>query len=124
MRVETSRLNWMKHNQHQLRVDSYAGLMDYLNKRKGDETVVGKMVILPSTFVGSDRYFLQNYNDAMAIVGEFGKPDFFITFTCNSMWPEITAALLTNQSPCDRPDIVFRVFNLKFRHLLHKTIIP
>ncbi len=55
--------------------------MDYLNKRKGDETVVGKMVILPSTFVGSDRYFLH----AMAIVGEFGKPDFFVTFTCYSM---------------------------------------
>jgi hypothetical protein len=81
VRVETSRLNWVKHNQYQLRVDSYTGLMDYLNKRKGDETVVGKMVILPSTFVGSDRYFLH----AMAIVGEFGKPDFFVTFTCYSM---------------------------------------
>ena len=41
------------------------------------------MVILPSSFRGSPRVLLQNYQDAMAIVAKYGKPDLFITFTCN-----------------------------------------
>jgi len=44
---------------------------------------IGKMVILPSTFIGSPRNMLQNYQDVMAIVARYGKPDIFITMTCN-----------------------------------------
>jgi len=50
---------------------------------------IGKMIILPSTFIGSPRNMLQNYQDAMAIVSKFGKPDLFITMTCNPKWREI-----------------------------------
>jgi hypothetical protein len=50
---------------------------------------VGKMVILPSTFIGSPRNMMQNYQDAMAIVSKFGKPDLFIIMTCNPKWREI-----------------------------------
>lgn len=34
------------------------------------------------------------YQDAMAIVREKGKPDLFVTFTCNPNWPEIVEELL------------------------------
>ena len=52
----------------------------------------------------------QNYQDAMSIVRKFGKPDLFVTFTCNPKWREIFASLLYGQKPQDRPDIVARVF--------------
>ena len=54
----------------------------------------------------------------MAIVYRYGKPDLFITFTCNPQWPEITQSLLSNQSPADRPDIVARVFKLRLKAFL------
>ena len=47
-----------------------------------------------------------------------GKPDLFITFTCNPQWPEILAALQPGQIPADRPDIVARVFKLKLEEFL------
>jgi hypothetical protein len=55
----------------------------------------------------------QRYQDAMAIVRKFGKPDLFITMTCNPHWLEIAAELLAGQKAEDRPDIVARVFKLK-----------
>ena len=50
---------------------------------------LGTPVVLPSTFNGSPRNMAQNYQDAMAIVRNFGFPDFFITMTANPDWPEI-----------------------------------
>src|ERR1700761_1997770 len=47
-----------------------------------------------------------------------GKPDLFITMTCNPYWPEITRELLPGQLAEDRPDIVARVFKLKFDEFL------
>jgi hypothetical protein len=47
------------------------------------------MVVLPATFAGSPRDMNQLYQDSMALVRKFGKPDLFITMTCNSNWPEI-----------------------------------
>lgn len=59
----------------------------------------------------------QNYQDAMSIVRKHGKPDLFVTFTCNPKWKEITQALGKNQTHQDRPDIVSRVFKLKLKRL-------
>ena len=54
----------------------------------------------------------------MGIVHHYGKPDLFITFTCNPRWKEITDELLENQTASDRPDLVARVFKLKLQSLL------
>lgn len=56
---------------------------------------------------------LQNYQDAMAIVRKFVKPDLFTTMACNPNWHEIQGNVLQGQIASDRPDIVSRVFNLK-----------
>ena len=53
------------------------------------------------------------YEYAMAIVNKKGKPDIFLTMTCNSNWTEIQENLLLGQQPSDRPDLVARVFHLK-----------
>jgi Helitron helicase-like domain at N-terminus len=55
----------------------------------------------------------RRYMDEMALVREYGKPDMFLTMTCNSNWDEICAELLDGQSPSDRPDLVARLFKAK-----------
>ena len=60
------------------------------------------------------------YQNAMAIVRHFGKPDFFITFTCNPQWKEITDELLEYQTPADHPDLVSRVFKIEVAPLFFK----
>nr|XP_040245211.1 uncharacterized protein LOC120964526 [Aegilops tauschii subsp. strangulata] len=52
----------------------------------------------------------KRHMDAMAIVHTYGKPDIFLTMTCNPKWEEITNELLPGQTAQDRPDIVARVF--------------
>jgi hypothetical protein len=81
---------------------------------------IGKPVIrLPSSFVGSARFYQQLYMDAMALPKKFGKPDLFITFTCNPTWPEIVDAIPAGSHWKFHPDIVSRVFMLKLRSLIH-----
>jgi hypothetical protein len=58
------------------------------------------------------------YHDAMALRNEIGEPGYFITMTTNPKWPEILAQLKPWETPQDRPDIIARVFNLKFQELL------
>nr|XP_016470854.1 PREDICTED: uncharacterized protein LOC107793057 [Nicotiana tabacum] len=66
------------------------------------------------------------YMDAMALVQRFGKPDLFITMTCNADWAEIQENLHEGQLPQDRPDLVTRVFRAKLQDLkdqiFHKQI--
>ena len=60
----------------------------------------------------------RRYQDAMAAVRAYGKPDVFVTFTCNPAWPEVQRALGPGQKPEDRPDLVARVFRIKLRALM------
>ena len=62
------------------------------------------------THTGSPRQMQQTYQDAMALVTKFGKPEFFLTMTCNPRWPDITNNLRRGQTPLDAPHLVSRVF--------------
>jgi ATP-dependent DNA helicase PIF1 len=55
--------------------------------------------------------------DAMALVQKYGKPDIFLTMTCNLNWDEITQNLYPGQSAQDRPDLVVHVFRAKLEEL-------
>jgi hypothetical protein len=80
--VEQTRLNYLRYNQKQIRADLYNGLQDAMHS--GDSTTnVGQRIILPSSFTGGPRQMHKLYQDGMAIVRVFGKPDLFITITCN-----------------------------------------
>jgi hypothetical protein len=52
----------------------------------------------------------QLYQDSMAIVRQYGKPDLFITMTYNPKWEEIVSALKLGGIANDRPNLVTRVF--------------
>ena len=119
-KIEFDRLQYIRHNQTRLHAELYQGLADAI--QTADENIdglqIGKKVILPSSFTAGPRYQHQLYQDAMAIVQCYGKPDFFITFTCNPRWQEITDELLPQQTAVNHPDSVARVFKLKLHLLL------
>ncbi|CAL8129145.1 unnamed protein product [Orchesella dallaii] len=126
LKVEGGRLHFMSQakSQQQLRVDKYLGLMDFVNAQAEQRQLkAGRVVILPSSFTGSKRNLQQNYQDAMTMVSVFGKPDLFITFTCNPKWREIQEQLKPGETALDRPDIVATVFRLKFKELLHDITV-
>ena len=89
-KVEQQRLNYIKLNQQKIRVDLYRGLADAVSAGDTNPTEVGRRVILPSSFTGSPRQMFELYQDSMSIVRKYGKPDLFITFTCNPKWEEIS----------------------------------
>ena len=70
---------------------------------------VGQRKFIPSSVPDTRRFMERKYDDAMGVVARFGKPDLFITFTCNTNWREIQEALLPGQKPEHRPDIVNKV---------------
>ncbi|CAG7824648.1 unnamed protein product, partial [Allacma fusca] len=118
-KAEANRLYWLRSHQKDLRVEMYTGLLDHMENRANSEGIkAGKAVILPSSFMGSPRNMQQLYQDAMAIVRKYGKPDLFMTMTTNPNWREILDNLLPGQKVADRPDLVARVFNMKVKELL------
>jgi hypothetical protein len=118
-KMETSRLNFIFHNQKKLRADTYENFRDQvLSSDNTDVNNIGQRVILPATFIGGPRYMNEKQADAMAKVRKFGKPCLFLTMTTNPKWPEITSHLRNNEKAEDRPDLVARVFCLKYKLLL------
>lgn len=117
-KMENQRLNYIGHNQESLRRDLRNNLQGAAEVDDCDPSALGRKVLLPSSFIGSPRHMTQLYRDAMSIVRHFGKPDLFVTFTCNLSWPEIQRELLFGQTANDRPDLCSRVFNLKLKCLL------
>lgn len=121
-KIEKERLNFCLMQQHELRAELYQGLADAVSFGDANGATVGRKIILPSSFSGSPRCMHQLYQDVMSIVRKFGKPDLFITFTCNPNWPEFKSALFNGQSPADRPDLTARVFHQKLKELLNDIV--
>ena len=126
--AESNRLQWVRTHQAKLRAECYNGLQDAIGTGvEEDAQRLGRQIILPSSIPGTPRYMKQLYQDAMAICRHYGRPDFFITFTCNPKWDEITSNIPAGSTAADRPDIVSRVFNLKLKalidDLLHKYVL-
>ncbi|UYV67927.1 hypothetical protein LAZ67_5002522 [Cordylochernes scorpioides] len=81
VKIEANRLNYVRMNQKDLRVEDYCVVQQHLENRAIQNGIpIGKMVILPSSFEGSPRNMQQRYQDAMAIVEKHGKPDLFYLF--------------------------------------------
>lgn len=119
VKIETERLNFIRFNQTKLRSEEYIHLRDAINL-DGDAAAanIGRLTILPATYVGSPRHMHEYAQDAMTYVRHYGRPDLFITFTCNPKWPEITQLLLPGQTSSDRHDITARVFKQKLKTIM------
>uniref|UniRef100_A0A6N2MFD4 ATP-dependent DNA helicase n=1 Tax=Salix viminalis TaxID=40686 RepID=A0A6N2MFD4_SALVM len=117
--IEEDRLDYIRMNQNDLRSDLYQNISEAVLKGDVEGSSIGK-IILPSSFTGGPRYMINNYQDAMAICRAYGNPDLFITFTCNTKWPEIERELDKSRAykPEDKPDIITRVFRTKLLDML------
>ncbi|XP_057718201.1 uncharacterized protein LOC130932800 [Arachis stenosperma] len=122
VKMETGKLRWVRQRQKELRAELYQGLQDALHTGENNAENVGRRTILPSSFVGSRRDMTQRYEDGMAIVLKEGKPDIFLTMTCNPSWSEIASELSPTQTPQDCPDLTTRIFRAKFEQLKQDVI--
>jgi hypothetical protein len=79
-------------------------------------------MLLPSSFVGSAKWYHMLYLDSLTLPQRYHAPDLFLTFTCNPKWIEIERELPSGHSHLDHPDIVARVFWLKFKALMKDIV--
>ncbi|XP_076037203.1 uncharacterized protein LOC143022743 [Oratosquilla oratoria] len=116
VKAEANRLSFIEMNQKEIRKER----ADIL--RGEDSQSSGQRVIIPASFVGGPRYMKERQQDALAFVTSYGSPDFFITFTMNPQWKELQEAIACTSKgsvqPCDRPDLVSRIFKLKVDALM------
>ncbi|KAL7588139.1 hypothetical protein Lser_V15G39993 [Lactuca serriola] len=115
--IEADRLQFILNNQEHLRSDYLSGLYDALSKGDRENKFVGKRVFLPASFIGGPRYMYSHYQDALSICRVYGNPQYFITFTCNVKWPEITRYMETysQRDVHSRADVIARVFEMKVK---------
>ena len=126
-KIEQERLNYIRSEtgQNKIRAEIYKNVKDYIYENvndKNDFSCFGKRIILPSTFPGGPRHMHKLYQNAMALIRRYGKPDLFLTVTCNINWKEIQENLEVGESAFNRPDLCARVFKLKLKELMDDII--
>ncbi|GMF29926.1 unnamed protein product [Phytophthora fragariaefolia] len=98
--------------------DRATGTLVHPDRGSGYEHVliqIGKRIVLPDSPSGGPRNMYKHYQESMVTVREYGKPDAFITMTCNPKWVEIIVLLPDEQTAQDRSDILARVWQLKLK---------
>jgi len=88
----------------------------------GNVADASQPTILPSSFVGSAKWYHMLYLDALTLPQRYHCPDLFVTFTCNPKWPEIQREIPRGNDTRDHPDIVARVFWLKFKSMMEDIL--
>ncbi len=75
--MEAERLSYLLQNQQNLRAESYKALRELLGDSGGpnDESEAvrfGRLVVLPSTYIGGERYMRQKMHDIIATSNKMG----------------------------------------------------
>ncbi|KAK9689010.1 hypothetical protein RND81_09G027900 [Saponaria officinalis] len=122
VKIENTRLDFFRKNQDTTRAELYQGILDTLESGENCAENVGRRVILPPTFLGGPRDMKKRYLNAMSLVQKYGKPDLFITMTCNAAWPEIKEQLSASEEAQNRPQLVARAFRAKLLSLKKKIM--
>ncbi|KAK9688716.1 hypothetical protein RND81_09G006000 [Saponaria officinalis] len=122
VKIENTRLDFFRKNQDTIRAELYQGLLDTVEAGENCAANIGRRVILPPTYIGGPRDMRKRYLNAMDLVQRYGKPNLFVTMTCNVNWPEIKEQLAPGEEAQNRPDLVSRVFRAKLLVLKKKII--
>lgn len=89
VKIETSRLDFHRYKQEEIRTEALQGVLDSVSMGETIGGNIGRRIVLPASFIGGPRDMRRRYLDAMALVQKYGKPDLFLTMTCNPNWQEI-----------------------------------
>ena len=115
------------YNQNQSRIHIRTARVRQLQDAENPPDQVGVRRVLTKANTGSPKWFQACRHDAMAVVKELGKPDLFVTMTCNPDWPEIASLTLkpglTSAEKRHRIDIQSRVFNAKLSELKSEILV-
>jgi hypothetical protein len=124
VKVEFMRLDWYLLPKHQkiIQAELYCGIVSMLKAGEARASEVGRLIVLPRKFNGGEHDVQARFLDAMTLVQQFGKPDYFFTMTCNPYWEEVSRELFLGQTPQDHPELVARVYRSKL-HNLHDHLI-
>ena len=117
--AEAQRIKYIKSNQTVLQAGSYHAVRQAV---ASDEVGASGAMVVPATFTGRQQWYNKYYQNAMALVRNYDKPDFFITMTLDVNCPEVQQHLMPGQNPYDRPDILCRAFELKQKHLIDMIV--
>ena len=99
-----------------MHAEVYSGAKDVINKSDGgDLRNVRKRIILPSSFIGEDRYMHQEYLDSVGLYQHYSHPHGFATMIGNPNWYEIKENLKDRETALD---MVACVFKLKKQQLI------
>ncbi|GAA0150256.1 hypothetical protein LIER_37088 [Lithospermum erythrorhizon] len=116
------RLDFLKNNQKKLIREYYQGVVDSVVSGLLTKGKIGTRVYLPATFIGGPRDMRHRYLDCVALVQEFGRPDLFVTMTCNPNWLEIKELLKPGEEAQNRPNLLARVLKAKLSILNDKIM--
>ncbi|GKB02441.1 DNA helicase, partial [Tanacetum coccineum] len=100
--IEQNRIDYIREHQNDIRNEYLSGIYDAINR-------------------GDNQGWSYHYLDALAICRVHGNLSYFITFTCNVKWPEITEYMsqFPLLSTTDRADVVDRVFEMKIHQFVN-----
>ena len=132
--LHESRFKYAGRLQHQFLLDLFTSIeenrLDFIAKTvnqriadrieisqaaEGDTTAHPGRVYLPDSFTNSPRQMRRLIDDGLATVSQMGKPTFFITITCNPLWPEFLQITTPTYNPADDPIAVCRIFHAKLK---------
>ncbi|XP_074298499.1 uncharacterized protein LOC141629383 [Silene latifolia] len=122
VKIENTRLDYFRNNQETIWADLYQVIVDIVVSGEVSAAKVGKRIVLPPSFLGGPWNMKKRYLNSVALVQIYGKPDLFITMTCNANWPEIKEQLAAGEGSQNRPDIVARVFRAKLLALKNQIV--
>lgn len=76
--AEEIRLQSVETHQEEIKADKYHVVREAITNNQINE---GLPKNLPGSITGTERWYKGHFKSAMALVQEYGKPTFFITFT-------------------------------------------
>eukprot|EP00980_Cylindrotheca_fusiformis_P017429 scaffold5420_cov77-Cylindrotheca_fusiformis.AAC.3 len=115
-KIEKCRLDYIRNHQKELRASTSEETRPEDLPVQPDEGF--QYTYLPPSHHGSPRYYRQQYLNAMNSVNLICPGTYFVTMTANPNWPEIQHTLKEEEHWTERPDIIARVFKIKFDELL------
>ncbi|GJX65120.1 DNA helicase [Tanacetum coccineum] len=119
--IEHNQIDYIHEHHNDIRNEYLSGIYDAINRGDNDGSDCGSRLILPQSFTGGPRYMYSHYLDALAIFRVHANPSYFITFTRNVKWPEISEymAQFPLLTTTDRADMVDRVFEMKIHQFVN-----
>jgi len=82
--VEHENLFFIRQRQTKLQAECYQRIVDAM--QEDNSARIGHRIVLPATFIKSPRYMQKFFHDNMVLIKVLGKPDLFVTITCNPNW--------------------------------------